>query len=588
MNIEKYKQIFTTLNAKTVFFPVFAAMLCCFYAFKNVAFPLHIFDRGIVSAATMEMLDINQRTGLFWNAVGLGIFTFLVALVIQNFLFIRFKSVTQHISFINGISFFGCIIILHSFLSAEQSFTLGFISYMIGFVWLSALLSIFWEKKYLTEKKHFWHFHFWYIITGFLIYFIINNFNLYLSGKTFRISFIFPFEIAFCTMLGVQIFTHFRKINIATLLKYSFPLLIFVWWNFVSNELNYILNQHSIFSNPLLTVIYGYVVILLFYLLKWKIQRNQPVKTASVQLAYYYLPVLLVIIGCYTYYLPAIPAIRELFETANPANSIMLSCKYGKLPFFEYLNSHALSETFFGYIYVFLNGFNGSLDLFLYDFLHNVIFLLIAYYFLWKLTKNAFLAFAISLLLPFQEIIFCEVFSYSLISVFLLSRMYVNASYKNYILGFVWSFILILWRIDIGYANMLAFLLVSTILIFAHYNHKQFLRFCIALLVVVVSFAFIVIVIVWIKKIDIVAVISQVLHYLSGNQAHGAISVYNEPERLFLMQYCFPNYHIIFFFVYCIAFKTFHQKKYFCNSFHSFSFFFLSVQFSPRYCKTWF
>ena len=574
MNIGKYKQIFSNLNYKTVFFPVFVAMLSCFYMFKDISFTLHTFDRGIVSAATLEMLDINQRVALFWHAVWLGVFSFLFLLIIQNFLLIRYKAIHQHVSFINIISFLGCIVVIHSFLSVKQSFTLEFICHVIGFVCVSAILSIFWEKKFLLENKHFLLFHFWYIITGFLIYFIITNFNLYLTGKTFRIIFVFPFEIALLTMLCVQVLSYYKIIRLEALLKYTFPLLLFVLWNFVSNELNYILNQHSIFANPLLLFICGYIVILLFYLSKWKIQHNKPTKPANTQLWHYYFPILLTIIACYAYYIPVIPAINEFFETANPANSILLSCKYGKLPFFEYLNSHALSETFFGFIYVLLNGFNGSLDFFIYDFLYLVIFVLITYYFLWKLTNNAYFAFAISLLLPFQEVIFCDTFSCSLISIFILSRIYYKPSYKNYILGFVWSFFLIMWRIDTGYANILAFILTSVIVMILHNNRKYFIQFCMSFIAVVLSFALIAIVIILIKKIDIFVVVKQAMHYLSGNQAHGALSVYNDPNRLFVMHYIvFPAVILFSSLFIVLQLKRFIKK----NVFVILSILFLSV-----------
>ena len=201
MNVGIYKQIFSKLNYKTVFFPAFVAMLSCFYVFKNISFTLCTFDRGIVSAATLEMLDINQRVDLFWHAIWLGTFSFFIILSIQNFLLIKFKAISQHVFFINIISFFGCIVIVHSFLSVKQSFTLEFICHAIGFVCISAILSIVWKKKLLLEKKDFIAFHFWYIIIGFSIYFIITNFNLYLTEKTFKIIFAFPFEIALLAML---------------------------------------------------------------------------------------------------------------------------------------------------------------------------------------------------------------------------------------------------------------------------------------------------------------------------------------------------------------------------------------------------
>jgi len=573
MNLVKYKQIFSNLNYKNVFFPVFAAMLCCFYAFKSSTFPLQIFERGIVSAATLEMLDINQRVNLFWNAFGCGSFIFIFVVFIQNIFCIRCKEIAQHIALINLISFFGIFIILHSILSTEQNFSLGLIIYTIGFIGISAFISIISGKTDLSEKHNFLSLHFWYLVTGFLIYLIINNFNLYISEKSFGLLLVFPFEIALCMMIGLSIYAKYKKISLDKLFKYSFPLVIFVLWNFASNEFNYILNQHSIFIRPFIVFLLGYIFILSFFLIKWNMQQNKTAKSASAQLANYYLPLLLVIIACYAYYMPVLSPISELFETANPANSIMLSCKFGKLPFFEYLNSHALSETFFGFIYVLLNGFNGSLDFFIYDFIHQLLLILIVYYFLRKLTKNAYFAFTVSLLLPFQEIMFCDIFSYSLISIFLLYRMYSNPVYKNYILGFVWSFFLILWRIDVGYANIAAFFLVSVMLILTKYKRKNLQQFCLSFLGVVLSFATIVFLVVWLRKIDLLTVIRQSLHYLSGNQAHGALSIYAEPERLFIMHYIvFPAVIVFSFLIIMLRLKHFIRK----NAFVIISILFLS------------
>jgi hypothetical protein len=305
---------------------------------------------------------------------------------------------------------------------------------------------------------------------------------------------------------------------------------------FIAFEASWIFNQRGLNAHPLL--IYGVCVILaliVYISLRKRLKKHffHTRDTISGKI-YLWIPVL---IAVFAYYQPVIPFNTEMFENANPANAILRSAVFGEWPFWDYMSSHMLSETVFGFIYVFFNGFDGGQSFYIYDFLHKVFFLIIIYIFIWKISGRHGFALLFTLFFPFTDIAFCEFFSYSIISLFFLDRIYHKPDFKIFLFSFAWVFFLILWRIDVGHAALWPFFLLFVMLLLYHRQWKIVKRAGIALIVVIIAGIAIALLGCLIRQVHFLTVFWQVLHYVASDQANGNVYIAPQYDRLFLIHY---------------------------------------------------
>lgn len=145
----------------------------------------------------------------------------------------------------------------------------------------------------------------------------------------------------------------------------------------------------------------------------------------------------------------------EMFELANPVLSLERFFRWGEWPILQTFNSHLVFEIFFGFIYAFLNGYNG-LDFLTYNSLHFLIQYIILYYFLKHFLKSTLLTLILLLFFPVIPAVFHVTFSICLIVPFLIKRYIDNPCSLNVYLLISMMVFMMFWKIDFGVGVIVA------------------------------------------------------------------------------------------------------------------------------------
>lgn len=239
-------------------------------------------------------------------------------------------------------------------------------------------------------------------------------------------------------------------------------------------------------------------------------------------------------------YQPFLSPSQEMFELANPALGIARYFSYGHIPFLESFSSHALSELFFGFVYTLFNGYHG-LDYALYDFLNLVLMALLAYYFLGRLSGSYPFAFALVILYPNLVQIIHPFFYPTILTVWVMEKLLKAENLKNYLLFFLLMGFLILWRIDMGYANAIVMLVLFGLLKAPNYrliNWKAALQ---AMAILLAGTAILLLPFVLIRDIPLFENLRMVYHYLSSSQSYGLLAVsYSRSMPFYFQYFIFP------------------------------------------------
>jgi hypothetical protein len=524
-------------NLKTGIIPVFAAVLCCFYYARHYSFELNGNYQGIISAATFENLDIKVRVALYSNCVFMGLAVYLLAFFLISYISRKIPVILSELRVINGLSFIGILAVVYNVFSPQSLTTLHYTGGAICLVLLGAAFRLVMKKQHESSYKLI-EYYCWCVISGFMVYLLVDDWGLYQMGyHIIKSAFLFVFVSVTIILLFSKTLLSYKRISFYRLAA-LFQIIVFMaLYSFLANEMVFTLNQHRIFVNPLLIVGGGYALIAAVFVLIFYVRRSADANGRRNIMSRVYFPLTIIILALYAYCQWYIPQSLEMFETANTANGILRSFRFGEIPVFDYLSSHMLSETFFRYVYVLINGFSGTMDFMSYDFVHYVIFMLIAYYFLRKITSNATFSFLFTMLFPFIDAVFCEFLSYALVSVFFLKRIHENTSLKNLIMGYAWATFLLLWRMDTGFSNLWGFLFVLLLILWVKKDKKAAIRTLVSgciygLILIALGWGFALI-----RGNEFLTDIRQAMHYFSADQAHGSLSMGTMNDRLFVFHY---------------------------------------------------
>lgn len=271
----------------------------------------------------------------------------------------------------------------------------------------------------------------------------------------------------------------------------------------------------------------------------------------------YIFPITLLGIVIFTFYKPIINQPDDLFELANPANAVMRLFNFHEVPIIQALSSHVLSDINFKLVYTFFNGYNGSLDFMIYDFIIKSIFMVITYFFFIKIFKNAIFVFILALFLPFMSFAIYGYHSLVFVTIFLIANLYKKYSFRKLLFIGLWNTFLICWKIEVGTASIVASMLLIGLYILKNYR-KQLLADIVKVVVILFgSVLFIAILASLIWKIDVWGNFLQAKEYFGTNQAHGLPVVAYNQDRFYQYHYfIFPVLSILIF-----LFLLFKQSK---------------------------
>ena len=172
-----------------------------------------------------------------------------------------------------------------------------------------------------------------------------------------------------------------------------------------------ILNQHGIYLSPKIIFLTGVIVIVIKCLLIMKskkfLQNNEPLITLMFQK---WIPWTIAGIGCVAFYQPVVQPEIDWFENANHVLPLHQWSSFGKIPFLESFSSHTFSDFGFALLYSFFNGIH-PMGGFVYGFLLGIIFMIIVYFFIYKITGDGFMATWLTLAYPFTGLLIPSYFN---------------------------------------------------------------------------------------------------------------------------------------------------------------------------------
>jgi hypothetical protein len=316
------------------------------------------------------------------------------------------------------------------------------------------------------------------------------------------------------------------------------PLLFIPLLSIISTELYLILNQHSIFilsRNKIYLILVSITVLISAY--RWFTDKKYNTNhTDKEKILPYVVIVSIALIGLYS---PVIYQHQEMFELANPANGIMRMFKFGELPFVNFINSHMISELFFKVLYVVFNGYNGSTDFFIYDFLYKIIYYIIVFKFFKWIFNDYKYALILILFMPFLEVIISYNSAFSIITIFLLYNFYKRTNSTTLLHIILYSVFLLFWRLDVGVANLSSVLLLVPIIIFAKNKIKILKRDVILFFSISIGVLAVLLSLNTFTEYNLN--IKQMIDYFGASQAHGLSTIaYNSDRFFYNIYFIFP------------------------------------------------
>jgi len=522
-------------DEKVFGFTAFSVLSLLYVWFKQQGIELNEFSNHLVGQAAFEKIDIRDRVNLYYQALGIVSGLFLLIYPVLSTIKSRLPSGDTLFYYLRNTGIGGLFMLFFSLMEVSNPI-------MFDLMWVLSLkvllfygLSFF--KGFSLGNKHQF---FWLLLLAVAFTFLARELMLVLAFINtgiphFHWLFIVlvPFTYGLVLLMAKQF-----QVNIPAAAKLLRPVLFLPLLTFLSDELYLITTQWGItVLSPFAWYSGMGVLLLIWFVQRWRKHKNYPYFSLRNENFKVGFPVLLASIGLIAHYEPIINQPKDLFELANPANAIMRFYEFGEVPILEALSSHLLSEQVFEFLYTVLNGYNGSLDFLIYSFGKQVLFVLIFYYFFKTLLNNGYLAFILALVFPFYDTLVPPAHSLALLSIPLAYSVFVNRRLKDFLIMAGWSAFLVIWRIDLGYANMVAILLLFLIYLGWHFEKSLFLKAGKAIINIGLLLIAILLIIASIKDINFFLNAQKALSYFGAHQAHGLVQLTPERDALFYYHY---------------------------------------------------
>ncbi len=500
---------------------LFYSLLLIRGLFVSFSFELTDFDTLIPGVATFNLIDINERVRLFHNILLTLPILFIGLNIAINRIYRRIPNRTLF-TFLNYTSLLGIGLFFLEYLTKVHETSVYFIV-LLQLCFIVYLL--LWKSD--VSYRHFGY----YFLTAYILSFVIRELEIIF----FNISSVTPFSILvgveFIVILLLVFFIKRKKDNPQNFM--SIPMLIIPLLGFLSTELYLISNQRQLnFLSPNKLFFIGLVILIAFQAYKKKTLKNND----------HFIYVLLIIgVATFSFYLPIVQQSTEMFELANPANSIMRMFLYNELPFIDFMNSHVVWEWIFKSIYVLFNGYSGSTDFVIYDFVDWVLFYIASWWLFKTFFNHKRYAFIAIIFIPFLPGIVYRTMYFAIFNLCFLLRLRRDFTLRNLLLNFGWIAFSLFWRLDSGIASAVASIIVLFIILLKRNTIETWLTFIKASLIFG-SFALLIFIssyLIW--KDHFIVAIKQSLSYFGAAQAHGLPTVSVSTNRyLYNSYFIFP------------------------------------------------
>jgi hypothetical protein len=525
-----------------IFISFFYSLWFISYLNKAVGLSIADFKDKIIGIYTINNYTIDVRLGLYLASLLL----FLLVLYVVSLLVMKvYMFLTKEQKNIwNTIGFVGIVLFLLNALKIDMmQEQIYFVAFLHVYVTILTLISPDWLKNHSLLYTIITFcllilIVFMFLGAEILLLFSIKNFILWQILSFCALSILIIYKWFLLRYCNKQILT--RKFNrLIILLK---PLLFIPLLTPLSDELYLILNNRGIFSiKPI--IIYGFMLaflIILSLILSFR-SRNINLKdeAPNAVLTNFYFPVLIVTITFFTNYTPFIPFSQEMFENGNTGLSIQQFYDYGTIPYLENFDVHSLNEQFFSFLYTLFNGFNGTSYQIYNIFMLPTVSSLLMYILLVYVTGSPYSALFLILFFPFIPDQLLPYYNTSILSLVALLNSIKKQTLTAYLLLILSILFNIMWRLDLGFATLLATVIAFTLISLSYknlkiINLKNLLKAC---LITLTFGSITLLLVVLYTKGEVLSRLIDIMHMIKSEQTFGFTILAQKKDPSYYMHY---------------------------------------------------
>jgi hypothetical protein len=518
-----------------------------FYLFKDYKFELHHIEQIIFSDANAYGTDINLRVNLYYKLLAIGIPLFFIFISLFNKLFKHlYFNINQYFNF-HLFGILGLTSIITHFIGTKNEVLVYILFWISLFRLLTIVISKVYKRAQILKNDTLF-----YVVlsTSFLIYYLLL-YLLNLKNLEQFIGFILLGSLViYLSLITLQ---QYKKINIRKLTIFLTPLTLIPLLSFIAIEFDFFYYYtHNVFlgfKKIFLILLFSTFLFIYFFL---SCKKN--FKTTSTQLVTkFFGPSILIAFTLMVFYQPIIEFNNETFELANSTNAMLRIFKLHQIPFIDYLSSHMLYEQWYGIIYNLIFGYKNTIDFTIYAFFNKLFLIFTIYYFLNKLFKNSFLSVIFILCFHYIDYVFFQHVFLCVILLFIFQNSIVKNTVIIYFLLFIFTFLLIFYRLDTGIVGAMTMISFLTLWFFTNnfkINYKKILK-AIGLTISTISILVVIAFALRDKKV-IFENITLAMHYISSNQAHGLHTLSVHYPHQFLIYHLFFPFILASIFLYTI------------------------------------
>lgn len=531
-----------TPASRFVFAPLFYSVLHVFHFVEDSDFTLHKITTRFIGRASIENFSISARVNTFYFSVLIFIITFFVLALALRWLVRKKIIAANELLILNLTSFCGLLLMYFKLTGGEMYSSVNFLfAIHTGLIVFIALRNF--RKSKASRDDTDIHFFSWSVVVAFCLLFLLAK-TLAAFGVTKDFS--FTLFLTAGISLPIILFEYFiSKNSDINILKRADALSVLAWLpllSVMSDETYMILNQrniHGMSSGIIFLILFSLVAAWKYFALR-KASRIVPADLSEILFRKYF-PVLAAGITAFALYSPVMVSHQEMFETANGVLPVQQFYEFGKIPFADIFSSHLLSDFFMNFIYVFLNGYS-NFSFYGYDFLADVAAAIVIYYFLKEITGSGYWAFFVVLFYPFVALLIPAYVCFALLPILALLKAVKVPSVKNYFTFLLLLFLLVLWRLDLGFAAVIA-AFTTTAFISVQRNEIYFepRKFAKAFFYSLIPFLVLFILFFALRGKDLFQAIGNALDYFSSAQSYGNVELSSTRDRIYYtLHFIFP------------------------------------------------
>ncbi|MBA3899513.1 MAG: hypothetical protein H0X62_04755 [Bacteroidetes bacterium] len=553
------KQEFGVKFEKEVFvISSFFTIYILYWFFSKNDFALYDYSKLYISQATLDGVDVSARIKTLYT----GLVSAFILFPSFYFLFTKlatyFEIEKKYLQVPSVIGISGVFLILSDIIGVYN----GTVIKLILILLIISLISIAFKEgrwRLLAEPSFIGNVMVFSLIVLALVLFLFNSTPSVTENSVWLFM-----PILLATSLMLLYAKKLTGLFLRRLFSFLLPMALVPLFIFFSIELLFFVESKNGIFIPYKWVFIslGFLALLILSVIIYL----KPIKLSSEKLFLrFYAPSALLSFLLLTIYIPVPELSHELFELANPAIPQMRLFAFNEIPMVDFMSSHMFAEQFYGFIHNLLFGYNGDLSFQRYIFLLEMLFFMVAYFFMLKIFKNHAISLLFLLIFPFLYFLFPVHLFFGILAFFAVCKIMAIQSVKNYSLLILLIISLCMWQLDTGASTIFA---TAFFLPLSFYTERQKVNFSSLFKTIGLFLIFATVIILLLLTIRqpqyLIDNFMSAIHYASANQAHGySIIAFELNHHFFLHHVILPGIAVLFilYIIYILRNKLYSISK---------------------------